>query len=290
MKGSVVFSPWLIGKLWLFIVVNLLIPLLVCMIVPVPHSTSWVFSLALCSLPCTSFHLSLGYFKRTNVFKHAESSFFRHCHVKDIYIWLCDTVNSVHHDACILSKQIAIEIHLTFICTKITSQVSKLATITILTDVRWSVVCLAKCDFVPGGNVGLLVQVLSSMCESTLIAKFTFTFLPILAKFCFLFLLVRRFVCLILTSDGDFFWWWWWLFRKGKLLSTFTVRVKVFRNFQSLCIGLEFRSKAIEGISCLLIGEFVLGVWRLVIAFIRLDGSLCGLTVSEFIIAVFERW
>lgn len=74
-----------------------------------------------------------------------------------------------------------------------------------------------------------------------------------------------------------------------KLLSTFNAGVKVVGNVQAVYIGLKFRSETIEGVSNRLAGEFVFEFRRLGVAFIRLDRSLCGLAVSVFIIAVFER-
>merc|ERR1712110_231561 len=116
------------------------------------------------------------------------------------------------------------------------------------------------------------------MCKGALISKFAVSLLPILAEFCFLFLLVGRLECLILES---FFSYWRRLSRKGKLLSAFTF---IFKRGTSLevCGRLELWSKAVEGVAIRHLSKLVAVIRGEVIHFERSGGGLGRNAVGVF--------
>lgn len=195
---EVVLSPWLVGKLIFVGEVMLLVPIEAFVVAIVPGLTALLlFPLTVYSSLRASaiFQLDLRAIQRAESIKHGESGFLGECHVEHVHIRLGDAVDTIHHDSGILSQKIAVEVHLSFNRgTEVTSEVGELATEAVLTDVRRCVVGLAESNFVAGSDVGLLVQVFSSMCEGALVSELAVSSLPILAELRLLFLLVGRLI------------------------------------------------------------------------------------------------
>ena len=83
------------------------------------------------------FQLDLRGIKGTESVKHSKSGLLREGNVEHVHIRLSDTVDSIHHDSCILSQKIAVEVHLSFNRrTEVTFEVCELATEAVLTHVR----------------------------------------------------------------------------------------------------------------------------------------------------------
>ena len=96
--NGVVLRTRLLIVVALFIVV-LPITVIVAM---VPSAACWVFPLAPSVLPHT-IRLRLSLVQRNVVVEHTKPGLIRLCHVEDIDIWLCNTINPVHHDPRIFS-------------------------------------------------------------------------------------------------------------------------------------------------------------------------------------------
>jgi len=100
---SVVATFKVVIKVIFVVILSLIVTVVVySSLVTISGSTGRTLSLALRVFPPATVCVRLQRVQRTEVIEHAESGFVGLSNVKDIDIRFCDSVDSVHHDSCIL--------------------------------------------------------------------------------------------------------------------------------------------------------------------------------------------